>query len=75
MKREIRLSEKLLLAGLSFILLFMILHDWVPLGSLNDVQAISEDRSFKELLVVTLVGVFQIILLMGLVCFWQVENV
>lgn len=67
MKREIRLSEKLLLAGLSFILLFMILHDWVPLGSLNDVQAISEDRSFKELLVVTLVGVFQIILLMGLV--------
>ena len=67
MKREIRFSEKLLLAGLSFILLFMIVQDWVPLGSLNDVQAIREEQSFNELITVTLINVTQILILMGLV--------
>ncbi|WP_062052187.1 hypothetical protein [Bacillus sp. JCM 19034] len=66
MKRDIRFSEKVLLAGFSLILLFMIMQDWIPLGSLNDVQAIAEDRSFNEILIVTLVGVLQILLLMGL---------
>ncbi|SET52833.1 hypothetical protein SAMN05421676_105195 [Salinibacillus kushneri] len=67
MKRDIRFSEKLLMAGLSFILLFMIVQDWVPLGSLNDVQAIREEHSFNELITVTLINVTQILLLMGLV--------
>nr|WP_246187584.1 hypothetical protein [Ornithinibacillus caprae] len=55
------------MAGFSFILLFMIVQDWVPLGSLNDVQAIAEDRSFNELFLVTLIGVVQILLLMTFV--------
>lgn len=67
MKREIRVSEKLLLAGLSFILLFMIVQDWAPLGSLNDIQAIREEQSFNELLTVTLINVTQILILMVLV--------
>lgn len=67
LKREIRISEKMLLLGFSLILLFMIVQDSVPLGLLNDVQAIAEDRSFNELLVVTLIGVMQILLLMALV--------
>lgn len=37
MKRQIRTSEIVLLVGLSFILIFMLVHDWVPLGQLNDV--------------------------------------
>ncbi|QDP39685.1 hypothetical protein [Radiobacillus deserti] len=67
MKRKIRFSEKLLLAGLSFILLFMIVQDWVPLGSLNDVQAIREEHTFNGLVTVTLINVTQILLLIGLV--------
>ncbi|MCR2821747.1 hypothetical protein [Lederbergia panacisoli] len=67
MKREIRFSEKLLIVGFSIILLFMIVQDWIPLGSLNDVHAIAEVRSFNELLIVTTIGVVQILLLMGLV--------
>lgn len=67
LKREIRLTEKLLLLGLSLILLFMIVQDWVPLAPLNDVQAIANDRSFEELLLVTLIGVGQFALLLCLV--------
>ncbi|MCK0470474.1 hypothetical protein [Halalkalibacter sp. APA_J-10(15)] len=66
MRREIRFSEKILFAGFSLILLFMIMQDWIPLGSLNDVQAIAEGRSFNEMLIVTMIGVMQILLLMGL---------
>ncbi|SFM45554.1 hypothetical protein SAMN04487943_11939 [Gracilibacillus orientalis] len=67
MQRQIRLVEKLLLLGLSLILIFMIVQDLVPLGSLNDLDAISQDRSFNEILIVTLVGVVQILLLLGMV--------
>lgn len=65
MKRGIRLSEKLLLAGFSFILLFMIVQDLIPLGPLNDVQAIAKDRSFSELFMVTMIGTVQFVLLLG----------
>lgn len=67
MKREIRFSEKLLLSGFCFILLFMFMQDWVPLGSLNDVQAIAEERPFNELIIVTMINVVQILLLIGFV--------
>ncbi|GAA0339456.1 hypothetical protein GCM10008967_32230 [Bacillus carboniphilus] len=67
MKREIHFSEKLLLAGLSFILIFMIVQDWVPLGTLNDVQAVKAEHSFNQLVTITLINVAQILLLMGLV--------
>jgi len=71
MKRNVRLSEKLLLAGLSFIFLFMIVQDLVPLGSLNDVPAIAEVRSFNELLIVTMFGSVQFLLLMGGVIYFM----
>ncbi|RDW15751.1 hypothetical protein CWR48_18620 [Oceanobacillus arenosus] len=66
MKRDIRVSEKALLFGYSFILLFMLVQDWVPLGPLNDLEAIAAENSTSELIVVTLIGVVQILILMGL---------
>ena len=70
MERNIRLSEKLLLFGLSLILLFMIFHDFVPLGSLNDVQAVLNDRSLNELIILTIIGAGQILLIMiGVILF------
>lgn len=66
MERRIRTSEIILLIGLGFILLFMLVHDWVPLGQLNDVKAVSESRSVNELIVVTLIGAGQILLLLVL---------
>lgn len=63
MKRNIRLSEKLLLIGLIFIFLFMIVHDFVPLGPFNDVEAILNDRPLKELIFVTIVNAGQILLI------------
>lgn len=62
MKREIRLSEKIWLAGLIFIFVFMLVHDWVPLGPLNDVEAIRQDSTFQELFFVTLINAGQILL-------------
>lgn len=67
MRRQIRLAEVLLVAGLGLIFLFMLFHDWVPLGQLNDVRAVAESRSVQELVVVTAIGAGQIILLLGLV--------
>ncbi|WP_208591683.1 hypothetical protein [Gracilibacillus suaedae] len=67
MKREIRTAEKLLVLGLSLILIFMIVQDLVPLGPLNDVDAISVDRSFNEILTVTLIGAVQILILLSIV--------
>ena len=60
------MSEKLLLLGLSLILLFMIVQDWVPLAPLNDVQAIADEHTFEELLLVTIMGVGQFALLLCL---------
>ena len=63
MKRNIRLSEKLLLIGLIFIFLFMIVHDFIPLGPFNDVEAILNDQPLKELIFVTIVNAGQILLI------------
>ncbi|WP_431801110.1 hypothetical protein [Halobacillus andaensis] len=71
MEREVRQSEKLLMAGLTFILLFMVVQDIVPLGSLNDVNSIFENRSVSGLTVVTITGTVQILLLLGLVLFFR----
>lgn len=65
MKRDIRLSEKFLVLGYVFILLFMIAQDLVPLGALNDVEAIASVESLNEIIVTTLIGVVQILLLLG----------
>ena len=70
MKREIRVQEKFLIAGYGLILLFMFVQDWVPLGPLNDIQAIAQENSARELIVVTLIGLVQIVILMVLIlCF------
>jgi|SRR5690625_154226 len=65
MKRNIRLSEKFLVLGYVFILLFMIVQDLVPLGVLNDVEAIASVESLNEIIVTTLIDVVQILLILG----------
>lgn len=70
MNRQIRASEIFLLMGLGFIFLFMLIHDWVPLGRLNDVDAVLELQSVGELIGVTLIGTVQILFLMGMLLFF-----
>src|SRR5690625_2794028 len=70
MKRNIRLSEKILVLGYAYILLYMIVQDLIPLGTLNDVKAIASLQSINETLVVTMIGVVQILLLMGGILFF-----
>lgn len=70
MKRDIRLSEKFLISGYAFILLFMLVQDLVPLGTLNDIKAIASVQSFNETIIVTMIGVVQIVVLMGGVLFF-----
>ena len=70
MKIGIRLSEKFLVWGYIFILLFMIVQDLVPLGALNDIEGIASVESFNEIIVVTLIGVVQILLIMGGILFF-----
>lgn len=70
MKRNVRTSEKFLILGYSLILIFMLVQDWVSLGSLNDIEAITANKSSNELIVVTLIGVVQILLLMGIILFF-----
>ncbi|SET21969.1 hypothetical protein SAMN05216389_10729 [Oceanobacillus limi] len=65
--RNVRSAEKFLLIGYSIVLLFMLLHDWVPLGPLNDVEAIKAAKSSGELVTTTLIGVIQIVLLMTII--------
>jgi len=44
----------------------MIVQDWIPIGTLNDVDAIHASRSINELIIVTLIGVIQIVILIAL---------
>lgn len=67
MLRKIRVSEKILLLGYGLIFIFMVVQDWVPLGTLNNVQAISLNRSKSELVTVTIIGVVQILILIALI--------
>jgi hypothetical protein len=48
----------------------MIVQDWIPLGALNDVEAIAATQSTSELITTTLIGVIQILLLLGGVLFF-----
>ncbi|MFS0672193.1 hypothetical protein [Ornithinibacillus sp. 179-J 7C1 HS] len=65
--RNIRLSEKILLLGYSLILLFMIFQDIVPLGTLNDIEAIKQEKSTGEIILVTLIGSVQVAILIFLI--------
>lgn len=50
-----RQSELALLALQAFQVLFLWLHDWVPLGKLNDVAAVRRQDSLAQLVRVTLI--------------------
>ncbi|KKB36694.1 hypothetical protein [Bacillus thermotolerans] len=67
MERNVYTSEKILLFGYSLVLSFMVLQDAVPLGPFNDIEAVALERSTAELVVVTMIGVMQILLLMGII--------
>jgi hypothetical protein len=67
MTRHVRNSERFLLLGLGLILVFMVTHDWISFGSLNDIQAVKEVHTFNELVTVTMINGVQILILMGLV--------
>jgi hypothetical protein len=47
--------ETLLLALQAFQVLFLWLHDWVPLGRLNDVEAVRREDGLKGLIRITLI--------------------
>ncbi|MEI3606090.1 hypothetical protein SPD48_10335 [Pseudogracilibacillus sp. SE30717A] len=70
MERIIRPSEKLLLFGYTLILVFMIVQDLIPLGNLNDIKAIASVHSTNEIIFITLIGVVQILLLIGGILFF-----
>ncbi|MGM9920444.1 MAG: hypothetical protein ACI33O_04305 [Bhargavaea sp.] len=67
MKRKIRLPERGLLLGLYAILIFMLVQDWVPLGSLNDVDSVFQVHSFTDILTSTLINAGQFVLLIFIV--------
>ncbi|PAV29708.1 hypothetical protein CIL05_10070 [Virgibacillus profundi] len=61
MNRNITVAEKLFVTGLGLILLFMLFHDWLPLGNLNDIHGIQEVNTLKELIVNTIINVVSIL--------------
>lgn len=56
MKRHIRASEKWFVAGLVLMLLFVLTHDWVPLGNLNDLDGIRSEKTWDGLLLATVLN-------------------
>jgi hypothetical protein len=50
-----RAWETVLLALQAFQVAFLWLHDWIPLGRLNDVAAVRREDSLRRLITVTLV--------------------
>jgi hypothetical protein len=46
----------ILLALQLFVVLFLLFHDWIPLGRLNDVQAVRSVVSFRKLFITTVVS-------------------
>ncbi len=60
-----------LLIGLqAFVVAFIALHDWIPLGRLNDVKAVQAADSRFRLVMVTLVSTLPFALALG----WTVEH-
>ncbi len=60
MERHITIPEKILLVLLTAILVFMIVHDWIPLGSLNELEGIRAENTIGELLFTTLFNTISI---------------
>src|SRR5271156_1258137 len=49
-----------------FVVLFVALHNWIPLGSLNDVKAVRSILPTGKLLVTTLINLIPVVI--GLAC-------
>jgi hypothetical protein len=47
--------EQVLLALQLFQVVFLWIHDWIPLGRLNDVAAVRSQNTWRQLVIVTLV--------------------
>jgi len=57
MTRHIRSAEKWFVAAVAGMLAFVLLHDWVPLGPLNDIQGVRSVMTARELIITTVVNV------------------
>lgn len=64
MNRTIKLSEKIFIAGLVIIFVFNLIHDWVPLGSLNDLEGIRSQHSISELVTITITNALSILIVL-----------
>ena len=62
MKRDIKSYEKAFMAGLGLIVLFMLIHDWVPLGPLNDVEGVKLENSTSGLVRTTIINTLSILI-------------
>lgn len=62
MERSIKVYEKAFIIGLGLILLFMLFHDWVPLGSLNNVKAIQFQHTTGELIQITAIQTLSVLI-------------
>ena len=67
------IAEIILVVLQSLQVVFLWLHDWLPLGSLNDIRAVREQDTFRRLVVVTLVQSlpFTVILALSALYFGQ----
>lgn len=67
--RQVRTSEKWFVAALVAMLAFVLLHDWVPLGPLNDISGIRAEKTIRELILITVLNglSFSVVLAIALV--------
>jgi hypothetical protein len=68
-----RLTEFALLALQGFQVLFLWLHDWVPLGKLNDVVAVRRQDPLATLVRITLIQ--SVPFTIGLLFYWSILGV
>ena len=48
--------ELLFIALQVFMLAFLLLHDWIPLGPFNDVAGVRSQNTLRQLIVATLIN-------------------
>jgi hypothetical protein len=51
-------SEKLFVVIQAFIVSFLLLHDWIPLGTLNDLEGVRVQNTTQRLVIQTAVNTF-----------------
>ena len=66
MKRNVTVSEKIFITGLGLILLFMLSHDWIPLGSLNDIQGVCAENTMSGLIQLTIINTISVLVVVVL---------